>query len=437
MSYFCDSCGKKITDENQMFCNECGSQLRLTETQKKSPFINTQKEHQSKRFERDVLDLIHYQNTIIMEYESTDLKIESENPENINCQFKMDFEKWEMQFIPPKNKKQNNLKSPFSIEFKDITAYESKLPNGYGISFNKFDWIIIKNRQYALTLTDILNEIIEYNKEHHKENFKWKEAWEPYAILRGEKFVVGFKITDKRQKMVNLKFDFKEKRIVPCFEKAIMSFGMKVSQEYHYESIPFKDIIKYEIDDRHFKIFYKEPYPNNNFLGILDFKVSDLSIEEKQYIATLKEFLYATIEYNKRHHKENYERELLTYGEYVNKRKKQQKNRSFSDFENSKKDYEFKYCFECGAKLVEENQKFCIKCGADLSAEKKDMMIIPNQNMMMRNTFPVNPIKPVIEIINHMKTSMTIKVPVTVKRKDLLFMMNPSVCQEPILMAMK
>ena len=31
-----------------------------------------------------------------------------------------------------------------------------------------------------------------------------------------------------------------------------------------------------------------------------------------------------------------------------------------------------KYCFKCGAKLIEENQKFCIKCGSNLENRKKE-----------------------------------------------------------------
>ena len=146
---------------------------------------------------------------------------------------------------------------------------------------------------------------------------------------------------------------------------------MFVPHLYIYDFIPLKDIIKYEIDDRHFKIFYKMPYPQNDLLGTLDFKLANSSIEEKQYVETLKEFLYETVEYNKSHHKENYKRELETHDEHANKRKKQEKHGNFADVKNTEEKYNLNYCFKCGAKLVEENQKFCIKCGADLSAERK------------------------------------------------------------------
>ena len=32
-----------------------------------------------------------------------------------------------------------------------------------------------------------------------------------------------------------------------------------------------------------------------------------------------------------------------------------------------------KYCFNCGARIIEENQKFCIKCGTKLSERGKEM----------------------------------------------------------------
>ena len=55
MSYYCSNCGKKITDENQKFCIQCGRPLKLNDYQKKLEFINAEKEHQSENYEMEII----------------------------------------------------------------------------------------------------------------------------------------------------------------------------------------------------------------------------------------------------------------------------------------------------------------------------------------------------------------------------------------------
>lgn len=364
MSYYCSNCGKKITDENQKFCIQCGRPLKLNDYQKKLEFINAEKEHLSENYEMEILSLMEYHDTMIEKYESCHLKIVSFYPNNILCKFKMDFEKQEIGFIPPEHLKNNYLKTPFSIRFSDITGYET-LPTGFRICFNEFDWIVLKNRPCAMTLAEILSNIIEYNKEFNKETFKVIEAWGKYDILKEEKSLVGFNVADKKLKLVSLRFNFKDKTLNLYLEKRTRPrpYENYVSSFLNQE-ISLKNILRFEEDEKKFKIFYKMEYSNKEYMGNLYFRIFNDEEDEKQYMETLKDFLYETIEYNKKHHSENYAEEFETYSEHADKRKKNFDSRNQGDSLMT-------YCFNCGAELVEEDQKFCIKCGADLSAERK------------------------------------------------------------------
>lgn len=364
MAYYCSNCGKKIDDENQKFCIQCGRPLKLNDYQKKLGFINAEKEHKSEHYEMEILSLMEYHDTMIGKYESCHLKIVSYSPHNILCKFKMDFEKQEINFIPPEHPKNNYLKTPFSIRFSDITGYET-LPSGFGVCFNEFDWIVLKNHPCAMTLAEILSDIIEYNKEFHNETFKVREAWGKYDILKEDKCLVGFNVAEEKLKLVSLRFNFKakilnlylEKRTRPrLYENYVSSF---LNQE-----ISLKNILRFEADEKKFKIFYKMTCSNKDYLGNLYFRIFNDDAREKQYMETLKDFLYETVEYNKRHHIENYQEEFETYSEHIDKRTKNFISRNQGDSLMT-------YCFNCGAELFEEDQKFCIKCGADLSAERK------------------------------------------------------------------
>ena len=364
MLYYCSNCGEKIDDENQKFCIQCGRQLKLNDYQKKLKFVNAENEHLGEHYEMEILSLMEYHDTMIEKYESCHLKIVSHYPQNILCKFKMDFEKQEIVFIPPEDPKNNYLKTPFSIRFSDITGYET-LSSGFGICFNEFDWIVLKNRPCAMTLTEILSNIIEYNKEFNKETFKVREAWGKYDILKEEKCLVGFNVAEKKLKLVSLRFNFKDKTLNLYLEKRTRPrpYENYVSSFLNQE-ISLKNILRFEADERKFKIFYKMECSNKDYMGNLYFRIFNDDAYEKQYIETLKDFLIETIEYNKIHHSENYMEEFETYSEHVDKRKKSFDSRNQGDSLMT-------YCFNCGAELVEEDQKFCIKCGADLSAERK------------------------------------------------------------------